>query len=149
NWLLDHVEKIETVRDERETRFTIHEKTLPGKEAPTISAGTVRLIGILTAYYALEMQDPELPGLLVIEEPDTAIHPLLLRRFVELLRSHVKRADRPRQYILTTHNPMLLNLFEPNEVRIVERNEQGITTVHPVDINVAKVWFEEEGAYNL
>ncbi|MHB8752797.1 MAG: AAA family ATPase, partial [Aggregatilineales bacterium] len=63
--------------------------------------------------------------------------------------SHVKRADRPRQYILTTHNPMLLNFFEPNEVRIVERDEQGVTTVQPIDLNVAKAWLEEEGAYNL
>ncbi|MHB8630268.1 MAG: AAA family ATPase [Aggregatilineales bacterium] len=97
----------------------------------------------------LDTQSPDMPGVIAIEEPDTAVHPLLLRRFVELLQSHVKRADRPRQYILTTHNPMLLNFFEPNEVRIVERDEQGVTTVQPIDLNVAKAWLEEEGAYNL
>jgi predicted ATPase len=149
SWLLNHVDKLETVRDEQETRISVHEKVLGGKEAPTISAGTSRLIAMLTAYHALDMRTPQLPGLVVIEEPDTAVHPLLLKRLVELFRNYTDDPDHPRQIILTTHNPMLLNYFEPEEVRIVERNERGETTVSDVPKDIADIWRETDGAYNL
>src|SRR5258708_5245699 len=125
--LLGHVATVETERNDRETRFLINEKPLQGNEAPSISAGTARIIAILTAYYALDMRSPELPGLVVIEEPDTAIHPLLLGKLVDLLRSYTEQ-DEPRQFILTTHNPQFLNYFEPEEVRVVERDEETVET---------------------
>jgi predicted ATPase len=84
----------------------------------------------------------------VIEEPDTAVHPLLLKRLVELFRNYTE-GEHPRQFILTTHNPMLLNLFKPEEVRIVERNERGETTVSGVPMDIANIWLETDGAYNL
>jgi predicted ATPase len=61
-----------------------------GKEAPTISAGTARLLAMLTAYYALDVRlaQIQMPGLVVIEEPDTALNPWLLRNFVEQLRNY-------------------------------------------------------------
>ncbi|SRR5258708_2579229 len=147
-WLLSHVEKTEAEQDDNETRLVVRETVLKGEKALTISAGTARIIAMLTAYYALDMRTPELPGLVVIEEPDTAIHPLLLQKFVELLRGYTEK-ENPRQFILTTHNPMFLNFFKPEEVRIVERNEQGETTVSNVDMDVANVWLEHDGAYNL
>lgn len=58
---------------------------------------------------------PSLPGLVVIEEPDTALNPWLFSKFVDQIRTYVKAdEDRPRQFILTTHNPTLLNVFEPD-----------------------------------
>jgi len=147
-WLLSHVDKTEAEQDDVETRLVIRETEHHGEIALTISAGTARIIAMLTAYYALDMRTPELPGLVVIEEPDTAIHPLLLQNFVELLRGYTEK-ENPRQFILTTHNPMFLNFFKPEEVRIVERNEQGETTVSNVDMDVANVWLEHDGAYNL
>jgi len=146
--LLDHIQELDTIRDEREIRFLIRETVLNGKESPTISGGTSRLLAILTAYYALDMRNPEQPGLVVIEEPDVAVHPLLLGNLVDLLRSYTER-EQPRQFILTTHNPQILNYFEPHEVRIVERDSDGITTVNPVNEEVAETWRKHEGAYNL
>jgi predicted ATP-binding protein involved in virulence len=119
---------------------------------------------MLTSYYALDLPseqfDPnplpynnrstELPGLVVIEKPDTAIHPLLLEEFISLLRSYTAfPEDHLRQFILTTHNPILLNSLKPEEVRIVERDEHGFTTVQEPEANVVKTWFEHEGAFNL
>lgn len=146
--LLEHVATISTQRTEIETKISIKEKTLSGAEAFTISAGTARIIAMLTAYYALDIRNAEQPGLVVIEEPDTAVHPLLLGNLVDLLRSYTAR-EQPRQFILTTHNPAFLNYFKPEEVRIVERDEQGVTTVHEVNRNVANVWYEKYGDYNL
>lgn len=137
-WLLSHVEDASIVFDGRETRLTVKEHPLSGQDAPTISGGTLRLLAMLTAYYALDMQLPELPGLVVIEEPDTGLNPDLLDKFVEQLRSYTERADRPRQFILTTHNPAFLNYFKPEEVRIVERDETGNTSVHGIPPSVYK-----------
>jgi len=140
-WLLSHIQKLETRRDERETRVIIHEKMHGDTEAPTISGGTARVLAMLTAYYALDMRSPELPGLVVIEEPDTAIHPLLLENLVDLLRSYTERQERPRQFILTTHNPHFLDYFRPEEVRVVERDpETGETFVDTISDSIKEIW---------
>jgi len=147
-WLLEHVDKLNTQSDERETRISLHEKIQSEQEAASISSGTARIIAILTALYVTKWRLPKMPSLLVIEEPELSVHPLLLRNFVELLRLYTE--DNPlRQVMLTTHNPMLLNLFKPEEVRIVERDEQGETTISPVSQEVLNVAFEKYGDYRI
>jgi predicted ATPase len=141
-WLLHHVEKLRTEQSDYETRLVIEENTQGLGEAPTISAGTARLAAILTAVHALDMRYRELPGLIIIEEPDTALNPGLLRNFVEQLRNYAS-GEYPRQFILTTHNPSFLNYFQPEEVRVVERDERGYTTVHPIPDHVRDIWLDE------
>ncbi len=141
--LLGYVSQLGTFRDDKETRYFLEENWSLGHEAPTTSLGTARIIAMLTAYYALDMRSPELPGLVVIEEPDTAIHPLLLGKLVDLLRSYTER-DEPRQFILTTHNPQFLNYFEPKEVQVVERDEEtGETLVKQVPDYLKETWLTE------
>lgn len=144
-WLLGHVESLGTESDEHETRFLLRERIFAGKEAPTISAGTARLVAMLTAVYALDMTREKMPGLVVIEEPDTALHPWLLQRFVEQLRTYAAREDHPRQFILTTHNPRLLDYFQPEEIRIVERGEDGYTQVRRIPDHIKDIWLDEFG----
>ncbi len=148
SFLLNHVEGISIKILGEDLVIHLHENPLHCEQAVTISSGTLRTIAMLTAYYALDMRSPELPGLVVIEEPDTGIHPLLLKRLVEQMRDYTSR-EQPRQFILTTHNPMFLNYFEPQEVRIVSRDEQGLTTVSGIDEDLARLWLEQDGAYNL
>ena len=38
-------------------------------------------------------------------------------------------AGPPTQVILTTHSPLLLNLVEPEEIRVVKRDDEGATQV--------------------
>jgi len=71
------------------------------------------------------------PGLVIIEEPDAALNPGVLENLVNVMRRFTE-GDKPRQIILTTHNPTFLNYFKPEEVRVVERDEEGITQVYPV-----------------
>ncbi len=143
-YLLEHVSQIQTERDEHEARLLVHETTHPNRAAPTVSSGTARVFAMLMAYYALDMRLVKQPGLVVIEEPDTALNPGLLRNFVELLREYVDREE-PRQFILTTHNPALLNHFHPEEVRIVSRDEQGYTVVNRVPDYIKDIWLNEHG----
>jgi AAA15 family ATPase/GTPase len=138
-WLLSHIESIEPIGDEQKTRLAIREPAFTA-EAPTISAGTARMVAMLTAIHALDM--------VIIEEPDTALNPGLLAKFVELVRGYAENTKRPRQFIFTTHNPTFLNLFKPEEVRVVSRDEQGVTTVNSIPDYIAKIWLEK-GEYQL
>src|SRR5262249_15311361 len=142
--LLGHIDKIKTESDDRETRFLITEKPLHGNTAPTVSAGTARITAILGAYHALDMRLSRSPGLVVIEEPDTAIHPLLLENFVLLLRDYVSRDEHPRQVFMTTHNPHFLDYFQPEEVRVVERDEEtGETWVDSLPGYLHETWLHK------
>jgi predicted ATPase len=143
HWLLQHIESLHTEQTERETRFFVQESEYHGV-APSISSGTGRILAMLTAFYALDMRSAEMPGLVVIEEPDTALNPAVLRNFVEQLR-YFTTGENPRQVIMTTHNPRFLDYFEPEEVRVVERDEKGYTTVRRVPDHIRETWLDEYG----
>lgn len=165
-WLMGHVRKVDTVQNSEnlDTELRVIEENQ--RAASTFSVGTLRSIGILTALHALNLPrdivypvsgylsptnepyihlPPSTPGLVVIEEPDTALNPGVLRKFVELLRGYVENPDstRPRQIIMTTHNPTFLNYFQPDEVRVVERGEDGYTTVNRVPEFIKENWLNE------
>jgi predicted ATPase len=102
----------------------------PGKPLTTIpcahaSDGAM----LLTAYLALAYS--EQPGMLLIEEPENGLHPSRLQSVVEMLRklSTGEVGPRPRQVILTTHSPLLLNYAKPEEVRIVRRDPESGTNI--------------------
>lgn len=94
----------------------------------SISDGVLLFLGYL--YLAL---GPDPAPLLLIEEPETGIHPGLLRKLVQLFRDMTTGAHGgpPTQIVLTTHSPMLLNLVEPEEIRVIQRGADGATTVTP------------------
>jgi predicted ATPase len=142
SWLLGHIDKMESLDTSREVRVALHEKALH-QEAPTVSSGTARVLAMMAAYYALDMRNAEMPGLVVIEEPDTALNPWLLQNFVEQLRNYTERDGFPRQFILTTHNPYFLDYFQPEEVRVVERDEQGYTTVRKIPDKIREIWLDK------
>jgi len=159
-WLLTHVKAVDAVENDQETRLAIHERIRATQEAPSISAGTARIVAMLAAYYALDMDtDPfespygpfefegmthaQMPGLVVIEEPDTALNPGILKNFVEQLRNYTEREDTSRQFILTTHNPSFLNYFQPEEVRVVSRGEDGYTRVDRVPEHIRDIWLDD------
>ena len=78
-------------------------------KADQVSDGLLRLAAIATLPYA-----DEALSTLAIEEPENGMHPKLLERAVELLRSF-----QGIQLIVTTHSPVLLNFVRPEEVIIL------------------------------
>lgn len=86
------------------------------------SDGTLRILSILAALY----QQPS-RSLIVIEEPEINIHPGALGVIADLLREASLRS----QILVTTHNPDLIEHFEPEALRVVEKNV-GATQVGPV-----------------
>jgi predicted ATPase len=106
---------------------------------------------LMTAYLTLAYS--ETPDVLLVEEPENGLHPGMLASVIQLLRDMTtgKVGVRPRQVILTTHSPLLLNYAKPEEIRIVRRDEAG-TNVTPmsavaglnellVEFGVGELWF--------
>jgi len=88
------------------------------------SDGTLRVAGILTAL----LQEPSLP-LIGVEEPELTVHPGVL----PLLLDFLKEASHRSQVVITTHSPELLDLVSVDDVRIVERNEDGTRVTRMLD----------------
>jgi predicted ATPase len=93
-----------------------------------ISDGVLLYLGYL--YLVL---GPNPAPVLLVEEPETGLHFARLRSLMKLFRDMTAGAHGgpPTQVILTTHSPMLLNLVEPQEIRVVQRGDDGATTVTP------------------
>jgi predicted ATPase len=87
---------------------------------------------LLTAFLALAFSDE--PGMILIEEPENGLHPSRLHEVFDMLRdiSDGKVGNAPRQIIVTTHSPLLLNYARPEEVRIVQRDPERGTQVTPM-----------------
>lgn len=86
------------------------------------SDGTLRLAGLLTAL----LQDPA-PSVICIEEPELTVHPGAL----PVLFDFIQEASQRSQIVISTHSPELLDLFDVEQLLVVER--RGTTTVGPLD----------------
>lgn len=108
-------------------RFKVKEKS--GKahyfDPSQISDGTLRILGILLALY----QTPS-PSLMVIEEPEQTVNPALLAVLVDAFRESSERT----QLLITSHSPHLVDLFPPENIRVVTMKE-GETHLAPIHSN--------------
>ena len=91
------------------------------------SEGTLRVLGLLTVLYQQAPESPivpglRVPGLQVIEEPETAIHPGALAYLAELMP---EVAERRMPLIVTTHSPDFLDMVPADCIRAVELTEAG------------------------
>ena len=95
--------------------------------ASDISDGTLRILAFLTALY-----QEDTPSLICFEEIENGVHPWLLHKMMELLKTVSTEGitGKPVQVLITTHSPVLLNYVEPHQVRAVELDNEGKTQVH-------------------
>jgi predicted ATPase len=103
-----------------------------GKEifpAPILSDGTLRFAAITAAFF-----QPDLPGILTIEEIENGIHPSRLRLLVELLKSQSSTAG--PQVMATTHSPVVLAWLEESDYAttfVCKRDEEtGASIIKPL-----------------
>lgn len=101
-----------------------------GIPAEHLSEGTLLVIGLLTVLHT----NPGLK-LLLLDDIDRGLHPRAQRTLVELLLKI--RSERPElQIVCTTHSPFVLDLFAPEDVRVMKRDADGLAhcqelTAHP------------------
>jgi predicted ATPase len=105
---------------------------------------------LVTAFLALAYGGA--PEIIFIEEPENGLHYSLLKLAIEILRkiSTGKVGNRPRQVIVTTHSPILLNFAKPEEVRVFSRLKNGATQIVPMErVPNLKTLLEEFGLGEL
>lgn len=82
------------------------------------SDGTLKMLAYLVLLY-----DPSPPPFIGIEEPENFLHPRLLQGLAEECRA----ASEHGQLLVTTHSPFFIDALDPEEVRVLYRNDEGYT----------------------
>lgn len=103
--------------------------------AHALSDGTLRFICLST----LLLQPWDLmPDTILIDEPELGLHPYAIVILADLL----KRAAERKQVIVSTQSVELMNLMEPEDIVVVDR-EGGASTFHRLDAERLKGWLED------
>ncbi|MBI5646911.1 MAG: ATP-binding protein [Ignavibacteriae bacterium] len=99
--------------------------SMPGEE----SDGTVRYFSLLGPL----LQAIEQGRLLIIDELDTSLHPLLVREVLRMAQSEAVN-NTGAQLVFTTHNPLLLDLtlLRRDQIWFAEKNSEGATSLYPL-----------------
>lgn len=111
--------------------FTEGDFTIP---ATRLSDGTLRYLCLLAI-----LCDPEPPPLICIEEPELGLHPDILPKLADLLRTASERT----QIIITTHSDILVDaMTETPEVVVVCAKQQGQTSMERLNPEDLQQWLE-------
>ncbi|GBC63676.1 chromosome segregation protein SMC [Desulfonema ishimotonii] len=110
--------------------------------------------GALYVLFALVLaMHPDAPHLFAIDNFDQAMHPRLARATTRLFCRELLKHDPPRQALLTTHNPLVLDGLDLGDDRIrlfaVERDSNGATQVHRVRVSEKVLKSSAEGGAGL
>lgn len=117
---LTDVRAVRVDRDERREILTLEARVGDGGFLPAraLSDGTLRFLALCV----LDI-DPEVQGLLTMEEPENGIHPARMPAMVELVRElavypfELPGPDNPlRQVIVNTHSPAFVQLQTPDDL---------------------------------
>ena len=92
--------------------------------AQQMSDGTLKVFA-----YLLLLEDPTPPPFLCIEEPENGLYHKLLETLANEFREHASGRRGSSQVFVTTHQPYFVDALEPQEVWILEKGEDGFSTI--------------------
>ena len=101
--------------------------------AHNLSDGTLRVIALTTL-----LLQPQPPKTIIIDEPELGLHPFAINKLAGLIRS----ASINNQVIISTQSVNLVNNFDPENIIVVDR-EQNQTVFKRPNIDELKLWLEE------
>ena len=107
--------------------------------AHALSDGTLRFICLATL---LLMPDP--PATIIIDEPELGLHPYAISVLAALLRQAAQRT----QVIVSTQSVTLVNQFEPEDIIVVDREDDQSVFSRP-DVQALSAWLEDYGTGDL
>jgi predicted ATPase len=87
-----------------------------------MSDGTLKVFA-----YLILLEDPSPRPFLCIEEPENGIYHKLLETLVQEFREHARQGG--SQVFVTTHQPYFVDALEPEEVWLLEKGEDGFSTI--------------------
>ncbi len=89
-----------------------------------MSDGTLKMFA-----YLLLLEDPEPHPFLGIEEPENGLYHKLIEGLARELLLHAEAKSVKTQVFVTTHSPYFVDALQPEQVWLMERNEEGHTTI--------------------
>ena len=92
--------------------------------AQQMSDGTLKVFA-----YLLLLEDPDPPPFLCIEEPENGLYHKLLETLASEFREHASGTKGGSQVFVTTHQPYLIDALTPEEVWILEKGDDGFSTI--------------------
>ncbi|KKN57201.1 hypothetical protein LCGC14_0564470, partial [marine sediment metagenome] len=103
-----------------ETTYMVEKSGNQTISVPTyfISDGTKSMINILSI--CLLAENYSTPKLIIIDEIENSLHPNILRKFLEILKTI------NIQLIITTHSPVVLRYLEEGDIKIMYREENHV-----------------------
>lgn len=108
--------------------------------AQQVSDGTLKVFA-----YLLLLEDPTPPPFLCIEEPENGLYHKLLETLANEFREHASGRRGSSQIFVTTHQPYFVDALEPQEVWILEKGEDGFSTIRRASDDLIVNNMVEEG----
>ena len=101
-----------------------------------LSDGTLRFICLAT----LLLQPVDLqPSIIIIDEPELGLHPYAMTIFYRVGKENCIK----KQIIMATQSAELLDHFEPDEVVVVDRTDEG-TKFERLPVDKLMAWLEDD-----
>lgn len=94
-----------------------------------LSDGTIRFIALTVLF-----MQPELPKVIVIDEPELGLHPVAIEKLAGLIKT---AANRGTQVIAATQNAELISNFQPSDILTVDQRE-GQSVIRRLDAEELK-----------
>ncbi len=95
-----------------------------------LSDGTLRFICLATL-----LLQPHLPKTIIIDEPELGLHPVAINKLAALIR----KASKEAQIIVSTQSVNLVNNFEPEDIIVVDIQDNA-TTFNRLDTQELATW---------
>ena len=99
-----------------------------------LSEGILRFIWLVSLLYS-----PHLSTITMIDEPEVSLHPELLSILVDVMREASKRT----QLVIATHSDRLVRFLRPEEVVVIDMDEEGCATAAWADSMDIEAWLTE------
>jgi hypothetical protein len=83
------------------------------------------------------------PQVILIDEPQSFLHPGAARKLIEVLKNHSKH-----QFIIATHSPAIISAAEPTTITVAKTKdgEGSLDPINPSDAKSLQVYLAEVGA---
>ena len=108
--------------------------------AQQMSDGTLKLFA-----YLLLMEDPNPPPFICIEEPENGLYHKLLEVLAAEFRAHATGKPNAPQIFVTTHQPYFVDALTPEEVWVLEKQDDGFATIRRASDDAIVKAMAEEG----
>ena len=125
--LIDDVREVRIDRDEKRELLTLYVKNAEGTRHPAraLSDGTLRFLAL-----AVVEMDPDMQGVICLEEPENGVHPARVPAILKLLSdiamdtTEAVGPDNPlRQAIVNTHSPAVFQEVPEDSVVFIKTRE--------------------------